>query len=97
MREAMPPIYWLDKAKEALKISSDAKLAAHMKVSKAAISQLKSEKNQMGAKTAIIIGEILEVPPLLILSSVLSLVKDDNQDFWKDQFSRRSDEWHEKS
>ena len=88
--QAEPSKYWLEEVRKRHNLGSDAKLAEHLKLSKSAISQLMSGKTRIGVKTAVIIGGMLDVDPLLIISSVLALVEDEHQAFWNSTFEERT-------
>jgi plasmid maintenance system antidote protein VapI len=84
--------YWLDEVKERYSLTSYAKVAELLKLSKAAISQLTTGKTHVGIQTAIKIGKLLDTDPLLIVSSVLSLVESEDREFWQQIFQEKSSE-----
>lgn len=89
MQEPKPSKYWLEQVKERYNVESDAKLGEMLKLSRSAISQLSSGKTHIGIKTAITIGGLLDVDPLLIVSSVMALVEGESQEFWMATFAER--------
>lgn len=92
MDQAEPSGFWLEKVRLRHEITSDAKLAIKLKMSKSAVSQLMTGKTKMGMKTAIQIASLLEMDPVLIYSSVHSLVESPEQEFWIETFNAKNSE-----
>jgi len=89
MGHAKPSSYWLDEVRREYELGSEAELARHLELTRSAVNQLMLCKTKMGVKTAVKIGRMLQIDPLLILSSVLSLVEDEHQSFWIEVFTER--------
>jgi plasmid maintenance system antidote protein VapI len=89
MDHAEPSSFWLHEVRREYGLGSEAELARHLGLTRSAVNQLMLGKTKMGVKTAVNIGGMLNVDPLLILSSVLSLVEDEHQSFWQNVFNER--------
>ena len=78
---------WLDRVKKESKLTSDAKLAETLGISKVAISQQRAGKQQMSVRAAVRVAEILRLPLMLVLTSVMFHGdRASNRGFWEGRF-----------
>jgi len=90
MTEPQASVYWLDRVKKDGGFASDYELAKALQMSRAGVSQIRSGKIGIGIKTAIRIGWLIQVDPLLVISSVMfhQETKGDAKDFWYSVYKR---------
>jgi transcriptional regulator with XRE-family HTH domain len=83
-------IYYLDRAKEKLNVSSDYEMAAKLGVTRAAISKWRRNKGVMDDFAAAKIAEILDADAMAVIAAANAERESDveRQEFWKNFYKR---------
>lgn len=85
-------VQWLDRIREERGVESDYKLAQLLGVSKVAISQQRSGKNEMSVRAAVRAAELLNLPALLVIASVMYHGdRESNREFWLMQWKAQTE------
>jgi len=83
-------IFWLNAAQVKIDAKSDAELARKLNCSRQSISQQRHGKHNMSIRTALTIARILEINPMIIISTTMfhQAVNDDEREFWTETFKK---------